>query len=120
MRYLLLMFFKYYRGSRETKHIAYFSALSAVILYGCIIFFGITSLLKIDFEIMGMSKNKIQNYFVFGLILFPIYFVVYCIYPPKLIVKEYSKFENSIIKNVLIIIVLIIMFSMIFFKFSDR
>lgn len=72
------------------------------------------SLLGIEFSIKGMGKSRLQDYIIMGGIIFPIYLGVYCIYPPKLIIREYKNFKNIRIKNILIIIGLIIMFSIIF------
>ena len=69
MKYLILMFFKYYRRGKQTKNIAYFSSITAVILYLHIVFFSLMSLLKIDYILN--HKNKAELYLLS--------FYLYCI-----------------------------------------
>lgn len=113
MKYLFLMFFKYYREGKNRRDIAYFSALSAVVLYVYMLFLFIISLLGIDFSIKGIGKSRLQDYIIMGGILFPIYLGVYFIYPPLKIKKYYKNFKNNKIINILIIMSIIGMFIMI-------
>ena len=52
MKYLILMFFKYYREGKQTKNIAYFSSITAVIL--CLHY----SIFLFDVSL----KNRFYNY----------------------------------------------------------
>lgn len=108
------MFFKYYRGGKQTKDIAYFSAISAVVLCLHIVFFSLMSIFRIDFTIIGMGKHKLLNYFIMGSIMSVEFIFIYYFYPPKMVKKLYKNFKNNKTLNLFIILILIIFFLFIF------
>lgn len=116
MKYLFLMFFKYYRGSKGTKYKAYFSSLLAVCLYSYIVILGIISLLGVNLTIKGMGTSRIQDYFIIGCIMFVMTIFLYYLYPPKKIKILYKSFRNNKIYNVIIIILLVSFFCIIMSK----
>lgn len=82
MKYLILMFFKYYRRGKQTKNIAYFSSITAVILCLHIVFFSLMSLLKIDYILN--HKNKAELYLLsFIYIVLPLFIIFIIIFSPK-------------------------------------
>ena len=58
MKYLILMFFKYYRGGKQTKDIAYFSAISAVVLCLHIVFFSLMLDITYIYDTYNDTANK--------------------------------------------------------------
>ena len=116
MKYLILMFFKYYREGKQTKNIAYFSSITAFILCLHIVFFSLMSLLKIDFTIIGMGENKLLNYLVMGSIMSIEFIIIYHFYPPQKVKRLYKNFKNNKRLNLFIILTLIIFFVFIFIK----
>ena len=116
MKYLILMFFKYYREGKQTKNIAYFYSITAVILCLHIVFFSLMSLLKINFTIIGMGENKLLNYLVMGSIMSIEFIIIYHFYPPKKVKRWYKNFKNNKRLNLFIILTLMIFFVFIFIK----
>ena len=114
MKYLILMFFKYYREGKQTKNIAYFSSITAVILYVNIVFLSLMSVLRIDFTIIGMGENKLLNYLVMGSIMSIEFIIIYHFYPPQKVKRLYKNFKGNKILNLFIILALIIFFIFIF------
>ena len=106
MKYLFLMFFRYYRMGKFSKDNAYFSALVAVVICLQSLFYFILSLFKIEFTIKWMGKSKGLDYIIMGLLLLPICIGVYFLF---------RNFKNDRTKNIIIItaIILICIFTFI-------
>ena len=115
MKYLFLMFFRYYRMGKFSKDNAYFSALVAVVICLQSLFYFILSLFKIEFTIKWMRKSKGLDYIIMGLLLLPICIGVYFLFPPKKVKLLYRNFKNDRTKNIIIItaIILICIFTFI-------
>ena len=83
MKYLILMFFKYYREGKQTKNIAYFSSITAVILYLHIVFFSLMSLLKIDYILNHKNKAELYLLSFYLYCITIIYYIHYHIFSKK-------------------------------------
>ena len=82
MKYLILMFFKYYRRGKQTKNIAYFS-ITAVILCLHIVFFSLMSLLKIDYILNHKNKAELYLLSFYLYCITIIYYIHYHIFSKK-------------------------------------
>lgn len=56
MKYLFLMFYKYYSDSKHTKSTAYISTLGAISIYCFVLLMNLCKVLNIDFTIPYWGK----------------------------------------------------------------
>lgn len=120
MRYLFLMFYKYYLNGKETNSIAYISALGVVGLYVLLLILNLCKLFNIDFTIPFWGKEIWLNYLIIGVLTLPIHLIFYFFYPPKKIKKLSITFRYNLYKNIFFITVFIILFILLFIKFRDH
>lgn len=116
MKYLFLMFYKYYSDGKETKSTAYISTLFVVSIYIFVFFLNICKILNIDFEIIFWSKNVLLNYLLTGIVLLPINVFLYFIFPPEKIKLLSLNFKYNIYKNIFFILFFIVTFFLLFIK----
>jgi len=114
MKYLFLMYYKYYSEGKHTESIPYFSALCAVTLYMYIFLLLILQILNIDFKIPYWGIERWLNYILIAIVLLPIQIIFYCIFPPKVMKQLSMSFKYNIWKNIFWITVLIVMFFSLF------
>lgn len=117
MKYLFLMFYKYYSDRKETKTTAYISALGVVSIYIFVLIINVCKILNIDFKILFWSKNVLLNYLLIGLVLLPVNIFLYFIFPIAKVKLLSLNFKYNIYKNIFFILFFIIMFFLLFVKY---
>lgn len=113
MKYLFLMFYKYYKDGKETKSTAYISALGVVSIYIFVFFLNVCKILNIDFKIMFWSKNVFLNYLLIGIVLLPINIFLYFIFPPEKVKALSLNFKYNIYKSIFLYYFLLLHFFII-------
>lgn len=117
MKYLFLMFYKYYSEGKETKSTAYISALGVVSIYIFVFLLNLCKVFNIDFKIMFWSEKVWMNYLLIGIILLPINIFLYLIFPPQKVKGLSLNFNYNIYKNSFFIVFFIIIFFLLFIKY---
>lgn len=110
MRYLFLMFYKYYSDGKETKSTAYISTLGIVGLYILVLILNLVKFFKINIEIPFWGNNTLLNYIIIGILTLPIHLLFYYLYPPQKIKELSLTFKYNIYKNIFFIIIFFLLF----------
>ena len=117
MKYLFLMFYKYYSDGKASKSTAYISALGVVSIYIFVFLLNLCKAFNIDFKIMFWSENVWMNYLLIGIVLLPINVFLYLIFPPKKVKELILSFKYDVYKNIFFILFFIIIFFLLFVKY---
>lgn len=117
MKYLFLMFYKYYSEGQQTQSIAYISALGVLGLYILLFVLNLCKLFNVAFDIPYWGNAIWLNYLIIGIITLPIHLILYFYYPPKRIKKDSLTFNYNRYKNLFFIIVFVSMFFLLFLKY---
>ncbi len=117
MRYLFLMFYKYYSNGKETKSTAYISTLGIIGLYVLLLVLNLCKLFNLDITIPFWGKEIWMNYFIIGALTLPIHLILYFSFPPKKVEKLRISFQYNYFKNTFFIILFVAMFVLLFLKY---
>ena len=110
MKYLFLMFYRYYSTGKNTKDIPYVSTLGAVGTYIFLFILNIFMIFNIDFEIPYRGIARWLDYILIAIETSPIVITLLCLYPPKKVKQLNESFKYNIYKNIFWITVLIVLF----------
>lgn len=117
MKYLFLMFYKYYSDGKETKATAYISTLGIMGLYVLVLTLNLLKIFNVNLEIPFWGNKIWLNYLIIGVLTLPIHLIFYYFYPPKKIKQMSLNFKYDIYKNIFFILFFVVTFFLLFVKY---
>jgi len=110
MKYLVLMFYRYYSEGKQTNSTAYICTLGAVGLYIFFFILNIFQIFDINYQMPYRGIARWLDYILIAIETSPIIITLILFYPPKKVKQLNMSFSYNIYKNIFWITVLIVLF----------